>query len=99
VSLTTTELSNVIAPQNAIVSRIEFDENQTELATLFLDHGRGLYSIISGMSDLTVEIGNGVIAGAVLGKMPLDKTGSPTTLIWQCVINGVYINPLILTKI
>ena len=99
VSLTTTELSNITAPQNAIVSRIVFDKSATELATIFLDHGRGLYSIISGVSDVTVETGNGVVAGAVLGKMPTKPISSPATVTWQCVINGVYINPLILTKI
>ena len=99
VSVTTTELSNIIAPHNAIISRIVFDESSPELATIFLDHGRGLYSIISGVSDVTVETGNGVVAGAVLGKMPSDKANSPATLVWQCVINGVYVNPLILTAI
>ena len=100
VSLTTTELGAVSAPQNAIVSRIVMDQGPRSLATVFLDHGRGLYSIITGLSDISVETGNGVIAGAVIGKLPAGTDSSaPAVLIWQCQLNGVYVNPLILTQL
>ncbi|MBT8114938.1 MAG: M23 family metallopeptidase [Arenicella sp.] len=96
ISLTTTALTTVLAPQNAIVSRIVADED--DYATVFLDHGRGLYSIISGVDDLVVEVGNGVVAGAVIGKLPGNSSfDRPHTVTWQCTLNGVYINPLILT--
>ncbi|NNC99702.1 MAG: peptidoglycan DD-metalloendopeptidase family protein [Gammaproteobacteria bacterium] len=98
VSLTTTELATVTAPQNAIVSRVLVEQEPPGLATVFLDHGRGLYSIISGLADLSVEKGNGVVAGAVIGKLPVSQD-TPAELIWQCVINGVYINPLVMTQI
>lgn len=98
VSLTTTELLTVHAPQNAIVSKIETDENG--LATIFLDHGRGLFSIISGVADLSIEPGNGVVAGAVIGKLPAQiSVDRPMKITWQCVLNGAYVNPIILTKI
>ena len=101
VSLSTTELSTVSAPSNAIVSRIVFEPSSSRssepLATVFLDHGRGVYSIISGITDLNVEIGNGVVAGAVIGKLPpSDQT--PSTVYWRCSMNGTIINPLILTQ-
>jgi len=99
VSLTTTELATISAPQNAIVSRIQISET-SQLATVFLDHGRGLYSILSGVDDLSVEIGNGIVAGAVIGKLPAAiSDGPPAQLIWQAILNGVYINPLILTRL
>jgi len=113
ITLTTTELINVIAPQNAIVSRIQPYQKRvtgrtpkpaTALSTVFLDHGRGLYSIISGITDLSVKTGNGVVAGAVIGKTPSSSgrdglSNQPSELIWQCVLNGAYINPIILTQI
>ena len=98
VSLTTTELANVVAPQNAIVSRIEYGNDAQMLATVFLDHGRGLYSIIAGLTDLTVDAGDGIVAGAVIGKLPENPDG-PSVLIWQCVTNGVFVNPLIMTRL
>lgn len=104
ISLTTTELLAITAPQNAIVSRIikhpisENPQNKTN-HTLFLDHGRGLYSILSGVTDITVEAGNGVQAGAVLGKLYLQPNGEPSTLTWQTVLNDTYVNPTILTQI
>jgi len=96
------QLTPVQAPQNAIVSKIETNDSGTK--TMYLDHGRGLYSILSGLNDLTVDIGNGVVAGAVLGKMkPVASNANQTpslpttvTLTWQLVMNGNYINPLLL---
>lgn len=97
-SLTTTAMAPVVAPQNAIVSKIV--RHQTGLATIYLDHGRGLYSIISGLQDLSVTTGNGVVAGAVIGKLPANQMNSTiSTLFWQCVLNGVYVNPIILTRL
>ena len=98
IKLETTALAPVLAPQNALVTKITTDEEQ--LSTIYLDHGRGLYSIISGVADLSVAVGNGVVAGAVLGKLPaLNDNAQPTTLYWQCSLNGALINPLLLTKI
>lgn len=95
ISINVTQISIVTAPHNAIVSRIETDES--DVSSLILDHGRGLYSIIRGVTDLSVEIGNGVVAGAVLGKTPYYE-GRTSLIRWQCVMNGVYVNPVILTE-
>ncbi len=98
ISLTTTELAMAVAPQNAIVSKIEFSDSG--VAAIFLDHGRGLYSILEGLEDLTVEIGNGVVAGAVIGRLARIKPDSEIKrLVWQTQLNGSYVNPLILTQL
>ena len=103
--ITTTKLSPIVAPEAAIVSKIETSES-TGLSTVFLDHGRGLYSILSGLSDLTVELGNGIVAGAVIGKLTVrnNQTSGNSilntqTLVWQTVINKTYVDPNILTKL
>lgn len=94
-------LSTVQAPQNAIVSLIKTSSDGT--STMVLDHGRGLYSIISGFGDLTVETGNGVVAGAVLGRVQAtgvndanSQARQTSMLGWQLVINSNYVNPLLL---
>lgn len=98
ISMTTTKLAAVVSPQNAIVTRIDTDSE--DLSTLYLDHGRGLLSILQGITDITVEPGNGVVAGAVLGKLPASESPSePHSLIWQTQLNGAFVNPLLLTKI
>lgn len=100
VYLSSTKLSIITAPQNAMVSRIIQGGEPEALATVFLDHGRGVYSILSGVADLSVEVGNGIVAGAVIGKLPPSiSTDQPSTLVWQCIVNGVYVNPLILTEL
>ena len=106
--LTTTEIATVTAPQNAIISKIIETPNKTQPQnndtktnyTVFLDHGRGIYSILTGVSDLTVETGNGVLAGAVLGKIHSNDITNkkPRTLIWQTVLNYAYVNPMLLTQ-
>lgn len=104
IALNTTKLSIVVAPQTAIVSKIETSD--AGLSTVFLDHGRGLYSILSGLSNLTVELGNGIVAGAVIGKLTAGKNGESSssasitkTLVWQTVINNTYVDPQVLTKL
>ena len=98
ITMTTTKLTTVSSPQNAIVTRIEVDKEN--LATLYLDHGRGLFSILQGLTDITVEIGNGVVAGAVLGKLPgATNNAEHSSLIWQTQLNGAYVNPLLLTEL
>ena len=96
ISIRITQIGTVVAPHNAIVSRIE--TNEFDVSSIFLDHGRGLYSIINGITDLSVETGNGVVAGAVLGKSPYYE-GRASYVSWQCVMNGVYINPVILAEL
>ena len=103
--ISTTKLSPIVAPEAAIVSKIETSES-TGLSTVFLDHGRGLYSILSGLSDLTVELGNGIVAGAVIGKLTARNNQSSDnsklniqTLVWQTVINKTYVDPNILTSL
>ena len=89
------QIGTVVAPHNAIVSRIK--TNKQDISSIFLDHGRGLYSIINGVTDLSVETGNGVVAGAVLGKSPYAE-GQINYVSWQCVLNGVYIDPALLSE-
>ena len=90
----------VVSPQNAIVSRISTDK--LGLSTLYLDHGRGLYSVLIGIQDITVETGNGIVAGAVLGRLMDDDFSSQNKqpkLIWQTIVNGAYVNPAILSEL
>lgn len=102
--LQSSEETVIRSPQNAIVSKIRTD--QAGISELVLDHGRGLFSILSGVTDLTVETGNGIVAGAVLGR--LIEVDSPTIrqaaaqrpkLVWQTVVNGAYVDPMILSQL
>jgi len=99
------EVDNIIsikAPENALISNIK--TNQDGSKTVFLDHGRGLFSIIGGLTEINVEIGNGVLSGAVIGKVTPDANFKNATvknrlLTWQCIVNNTYVNPFIFTKI
>ena len=94
------EKTLILAPQNAIVSKVV--TSKTGTSTVYLDHGRGLYSIISGIKEITVSAGNGVVAGAVLGNTtPPTSTlkKSSNYITWQSMMNGAYINPAVLTTL
>ncbi len=102
--LQSSEETVIRSPQNAIVSRVR--TSQAGVSELILDHGRGLFSILSGVANLTVETGNGIVAGAVLGRlMEVDKptirqaSTERTKLVWQTVVNGAYVNPMILIQL
>lgn len=102
----------VLAPQAAIIAKVTLAESDTY--SVVLDHGRGVFSVLHGLSDLTVEVGNGVVAGAVLGKVPskvADKRPPArgqarktaitmgTKVYWQVQLNGVFVNPLLMTQL
>lgn len=102
ISLETNSIISVRSPENALVSNIIIEKDDS--STVFLDHGRGLYSVISGITDLNVEIGNGVLNRAVIGKVTpttnFKKSAVGTkTLTWQCILNGIYVNPTILSQL
>ena len=100
------EIENIVSirsPENAIISNI-ISNDADGSSTVFLDHGRGLFSIIDGITDLNVEIGNGVLSGAVIGKVtPITDSRKESViakrLTWQCVLNGTYVNPIFLTQL
>lgn len=70
----------VVAPQNGIVCNLYPSPNRRagddESMLLIIDHGRGLFSCLDGIRDLTVELGNGVVRGAVLGKVQREQRGT-----------------------
>ncbi len=62
----------VKAPQQGIISNI-IDAPKGAIGNtkvLVIDHGRGIYSLLHGVTDLAVEIGNHVVTGAVVAKVP-----------------------------
>lgn len=70
------QIEMVTAPQNGIVCKIERNAD-TAPATVCIDHGRGLISVLTGISDLSVEVGNGIVAGAVIGRLkPLAENAT-----------------------
>lgn len=103
-----TASSLVRSPQAGIIAKIV--TNDWGISNLVLDHGRGVYSILHGLDNLTVELGNGVVAGAVLGKIPeqqstssrANKANRPAVTAkvhWQVQLNGVFVNPLLMTQL
>lgn len=107
-----TPLTLVKAPQTGIVCNI--DQSKNGLYTVVIDHGRGIYSLLHNLDDITVELGNGVVAGAVLGKVAADNKPSTSStqpeltkqrekmgkpVYWQVQLNGVFVNPVYLTQL
>ena len=41
---------------------------------MIIDHGRGIYSAIDGLYQPTVDIGNGVLKGAMIGRISKPNT-------------------------
>jgi hypothetical protein len=97
-SLTTTALETIHSPQDGLISLIEPYRDRSY--SVYIDHGRDLYSILHGVTDLNIEIGNGIIRDAVIGKVPSDTSiEKPATIIWQTSFNKVLIDPETLTKL
>jgi len=59
---------------------------------LTIDHGMGLFSTVGPVRKIGKETGQPVKKGEALGKLGID-TVRPHTLYWQVSLNGVAINP------
>lgn len=67
--------------------------------TVALDHGFGIITLYAHMSKLKVKLGEVVEEGKVLGLSGKTGRASGPHLHWQCVIQGVKVNPLELTHV
>lgn len=69
-----TPMKLVLAPQNGIVcqlqnnSRLSADKQSRKM--MVIDHGRGIYSAIDGLHQTTINVGDGILQGAVIGRIP-----------------------------
>ncbi len=85
------------APQRGIVSNVI--QNGPSNATVVLDHGQNVFSVLHGLDELAVEIGNGIEANAVIAKVPATQNAlQPPSVIWQVSMNGAYVDPELLSS-
>ncbi|AZR74628.1 hypothetical protein BBF96_15345 [Anoxybacter fermentans] len=61
--------------------------------TIIIDHGAGLYSSYSHLSELLVEEGEMVKKGQIIGKMGSTGFSTGSHLHWVMKIGDVYLNP------
>ncbi|HZS12020.1 MAG TPA: M23 family metallopeptidase [Nitrospirales bacterium] len=66
---------------------------------VFLDHGLGLYSMYFHLSDVTVQDGQTVKRGDVIGKVGASGRASGPHLHWGVRINGARVDPYALLKL
>jgi murein DD-endopeptidase MepM/ murein hydrolase activator NlpD len=66
---------------------------------VFLDHGLGLYSMYFHLSEISVETGQSVKRGQVIGKVGASGRASGPHLHWAVRLNGARIDPLSLLTV
>jgi murein DD-endopeptidase MepM/ murein hydrolase activator NlpD len=86
--------TQVIAPTNAVAIAIK--ELPLLGQTVFLDHGQGVITAYSQLTDITVQAGQYVAQGKPIGQIGAVNDNATAPLIWHAVINQAFINPLLL---
>ena len=88
------EVVNVVSVLSGVVSEIQHDE-LTRGMILTIDHENGAQSVFTGLYDVTVEVGDQVDQGAVLGLTGLSllEPDSGNVVHFEFIHNGVHVNP------
>jgi murein DD-endopeptidase MepM/ murein hydrolase activator NlpD len=66
--------------------------------TVIIDHGWGVYSAYYHLSDITVEAGQEVQRGDVIGKVGSSGLSTGAHLHWEMRVGGAYVDPLQWTR-
>ncbi len=103
VFLTIEEPTAIYAPSHSVCFLVSFDQDKGY--TVLLDHGMGLFSEISGLSNLTISEQDRVPKNALIASfnsddfVGTDNEITSKTIQWRTFLNKATVNPLNLTKI
>ena len=90
IQLVTTEPQPILSPADAICLEIT---QQNDTYSVWLDHGMGLFSHISGLKNITIEEQDKIVAGSMISNIIDRKTTKPQSIQWRVLFNGVLVNP------
>ncbi|MCS6835084.1 MAG: LysM peptidoglycan-binding domain-containing protein [Anaerolineae bacterium] len=62
--------------------------------TIVLDHGWGVYSVYAHLSSMSVQLGDSVRVGQIIGAAGATGRVTGPHLHWEVWVNGVSVNPL-----
>jgi murein DD-endopeptidase MepM/ murein hydrolase activator NlpD len=67
--------------------------------TVVVDHGLGIYTFYGHLSEIAVQVGDALEAGAVLGKVGATGRVTGPHLHWGLTVERARVNPLFLVKV
>ncbi len=95
--------ASILSPSDAVCFLITFKEESGY--TVLLDHGMGLFSEISGLTNLSISEQDRVLKNALIANFNVDdlknENNEPITrqINWRVFLNKAVINPFQLTSI
>jgi len=94
--ITTENAGSIVSPGNGVIHAINAAGPTGESVTI--NHGQGVYSVLSPIYQLRVKINEEVVQSQILGVAGTITTGAIAGIRWQVTLNGALVNPDLLTR-
>lgn len=92
VDISTKSGSVLVAPAAGVINKVQ--DNLDEGLTLLMSHGQGLFSVLSHLDHVDVQLNQSVAKGTVVGKAR-DQALDNSHIYWSVILNEAEVNPVL----
>lgn len=89
-----TNATSVVSPSDGVIHSVSASGPTGD--RVIINHGQGLYSVLSPVYDLRARKDEAIVQSQILGTTGAMTAGAVSGVRWQVVLNGTLVNPELL---